>query len=155
MASSSRYKGVSRNQEVKVDQRRVDTRRWAEVVKDEAGTPSGTITIFAVMLFGCALLCWLPFAAELIFIFALLFYRKHYNYRNPHLVGAVSGSGLSEGAHGPRFPGRDHEQAGQRRHLPRVRPGNEPGSVGVAGRCENAPAGCGDDRERKDRGASG
>jgi intracellular multiplication protein IcmO len=82
MASSSRYKGVSRNQEVKVDQRRVDTRRWAEVVKDEAGTPSGTITIFAVMLFGCALLCWLPFAAELIFIFALLFYRKHYNYRN-------------------------------------------------------------------------
>lgn len=82
MAQSSRYKGVSRHHEVKVEQRRVDTRRWGEVLRDEAGTPSGTITIFLTLVILCAVLSWLPFAPELILFAAVLIYRKHYRYKN-------------------------------------------------------------------------
>lgn len=78
----SNYKGLSRRDEVKVNNRRVDMRGWGQKIADEANTPSGTVTIFALLLFGCFVLSWVPFVPELLFLFAVLFYRRNYNYKN-------------------------------------------------------------------------
>lgn len=81
MSSKSNYKGISRRDEVKVESRRVDMRSWGQKLSDEANTPSGTITIFVVMAFACAIFFWVPFLPELLFVGALIFFRKHYNYK--------------------------------------------------------------------------
>lgn len=78
----SNFKGVTRRDEVKVDNRRVDTRRFGQKLADEANSPSGTLTIFIFLALGCAVFAWMPFVPELILLGAFLFYRKHYNYKN-------------------------------------------------------------------------
>ena len=78
----SNFKGVTRRDEVKVDNRRVDTRRFGQKLADEANSPVGTLTIFIFLTLGCAVFAWMPFVPELILLGAFLFYRKHYNYKN-------------------------------------------------------------------------
>lgn len=78
----SNYKGVSKRDEVKLDNRRVDTRRLGQKLADESNTPSGTLTIFIALTMACAAFSWVPFVPELIFLGAVFFYRKHYRYKN-------------------------------------------------------------------------
>lgn len=78
---NSTFKGVSKQDEVNLNNRRVDTRRLGKKLADDANTPSGTITIFVGLAVACAVFSWVPFVPELIFVAAVLFYRKHYRYK--------------------------------------------------------------------------
>lgn len=107
----SNYKGISRGDEVKVGNRKVDMRGWGQKISDEANTPSGTITIFVVAAIGCAAFSWAPFVPETIFVAALVFYRNRYNYKNkiwsaparvPYYVSKLTGREyLDEMSNGP------------------------------------------------------
>ena len=81
MAKGTNYQGITRQQEVKVKGRRVDTRGFWDRVYDNANTPSGTITNFGFLIFGALVFSPIPFVPELFFLMALIMLLRYYRYK--------------------------------------------------------------------------
>lgn len=83
MAKSSRtnYQGITRSQEVRVKNRRVDTRGFWDRIYDNANTPSGTIANFGFLLLASLIFSPIPFVPELCFLISLAFLLRYYRYK--------------------------------------------------------------------------
>ncbi len=82
MASTrTNYQGITRDQEVKIKGRRVDTRGVWDKIYDSTNTPSGTIMVFGVLVFASLVLVAVPFAPEVCFLTSLLVLSRYYRYK--------------------------------------------------------------------------
>lgn len=83
MSKSSRtnYQGITRTQEVKVKNRRVDTRGFWDRIYDNANTPSGTIANFGFLLIASLVFSPIPFVPELCFVISVIFLLRYYTYK--------------------------------------------------------------------------
>lgn len=80
-ASRTNYQGITRTQEVKVKNRRVDTRGFWDRIYDNSNTPSGTIANFGFLLIASLVFSPIPFVPELCFLIALVFLLRYYRYK--------------------------------------------------------------------------
>ena len=82
MASGTkkRFSGVRRDQRVRIDARRDDTRTFRRRLGDTTSKTSGTVAIFGGFATLSLLLSWAPFVPELLFILALGVFATNYRF---------------------------------------------------------------------------
>lgn len=75
------FKGVSRNQQVNIADRRDDIRTFGQKMSDWTSTEGGTFAVFGVLSLLSFLLIWAPFIPELIFGIALFIFLSNYRFK--------------------------------------------------------------------------
>ena len=78
--TKKRFSGVRRDQRVRIDARRDDTRTFRRRLGDTTSTTSGTVAIFGGFAGLSLMLSWAPFVPELLFTLALLVFLTNYRF---------------------------------------------------------------------------
>lgn len=75
-----RFSGVRRDQRVRIDARRDDTRTFTRRLKDATSGTGGTVAIFGGIAVASLLLSWAPFVPELLFCLAVVVFLSNYRF---------------------------------------------------------------------------
>lgn len=76
-----RFAGVRRDQRVRIDARRDDTRTFRQRLSDATSKTSGTVGIFGGIALVSLLLSWAPFVPEVLLLIALTIFLGHYRFK--------------------------------------------------------------------------
>lgn len=79
--TNKRFTGVGRDQRVRIDARRDDTRTFSQRITETTSSTGGTLWIFGVISIISFLLSWAPFVPEMLFIFALSIFWSNYSFK--------------------------------------------------------------------------
>ena len=121
--TKKRFSGVRRNQRVRIESRRDDTRTFRRRLGDATSTTSGTVGIFGSLAVASFLLSWAPFIPEVIFVVSVGVFLTHYRFgkkrwsipfRVPHYINERMGMKVldattGKAAEGNIFLGRCEE----------------------------------------------
>ena len=112
--TKKRFSGVRRDQRVRIDARRDDTRTFRQRLGDATSTTTGTTLIFGGLAAVSLLLSWAPFVPELLFVAALGVFLAHYRFKRkrwsipfrvPRYINALMGMDVLDATTGRKAQG--------------------------------------------------
>jgi intracellular multiplication protein IcmO len=78
--TKKRFTGVRRDQRVRIDARRDDTRTFRQRLSAATGKTSGTAWLFGGLAAASLMLSWAPFVPEVLFLLALGLFLSNYSF---------------------------------------------------------------------------
>lgn len=123
MKTNKRFAGVRRDQRVRIDARRDDTRTFRQRIREATSQTAGTVGLFGGFAAASLLLSWAPFVPELLFALALALFLTQYSFKRkrwslpfrvPGYISKVMGmkvldSTTGKAGNGNIYLGRDEE----------------------------------------------
>ena len=123
--TKKRFTGVRRDQRVRIDARRDDTRTFRQRLSDITSKTGGTVAVFGFIAMASLFLSWAPFVPEILFIVALVVFLSNYRFKKkrwstpfrvPRYINKVMGtkvldSTTGQAGNGNIFLGRCEETA--------------------------------------------
>lgn len=79
--TKKRFTGVRRDQRVRIDARRDDTRTFRQRLSDTTSKTGGTLAVFGSIGVASLLLSWAPFVPEILFVVALILFLGNYRFK--------------------------------------------------------------------------
>lgn len=81
MKTNKRFAGVRRDQRVRIDARRDDTRTFRQRIRETSSYTGGTVGLFGGFAAASLLLSWAPFVPEALFCLALTLFLTQYSFK--------------------------------------------------------------------------
>lgn len=79
--TKKRFQGVRRDQRVRIDSRRDDTRTFRQRLSSTTSKTGGTVAVFGAIAAVSLMLSWAPFVPEILFCVALLLFFSNYRFK--------------------------------------------------------------------------
>lgn len=79
--TTKRFSGVRRDQRVRIDARRDDTRTFRQRLRDTTSTAGGTVAVFGFLTIAALIFSWAPFVPELFFLLGLSIFLGNYRFK--------------------------------------------------------------------------